>query len=188
MNASEDFLLLLVQAHVVAAAKVIQALNPNEDVTGVTKLIIANFVHLPRLDDTQGAADKCDDGVHLYATELMSLGLLWHGFHDAISEGNGERMLQYWKFLLIIFKTTNHHNYAKKAVNLMMQYYCTFSERKKAELLWGRCVNRRGYTGTNIPCDLFMEHLNRMLKTVIRAMGANVNLISIERAGKADYD
>ena len=34
-------------------------------------------------------ADSFDD-VNLFATELLSLGLLWHGFHDAVKEGNGD--------------------------------------------------------------------------------------------------
>lgn len=85
----------------------------------------------------------------------------------------------------VIFKSTNHRNYAKEAVNLLLQYNYTFSEREKAQLLWSRCVNTRGYPGANIPCDLFMEHLNRRLKTVICNMRANVNPTTIQKAGKA---
>jgi len=43
---------------------------------------------------------------HLYAAELLSLGLLWHAFHDAVREGDGERILRHWKFMLVIFKST----------------------------------------------------------------------------------
>ena len=183
MNASEDFLLLLVHSHVVAAAKVMQSINPTESVTELAKMIVVNYVRLPKIDDED--TEKCDDGVYLYAIELLSLGLLWHGFHDAIREGDGERILRYWKFLLVLFKSTNHRNYAKEAVNLLFQYYYKFSEREQAQLLWSSCINTRGLPGYNIPCDLFMEHLNRRLKTVIRAMKSNVNSTTIEKAGKA---
>ena len=44
------------------------------------------------------------------------LSLIWHSFHDAIKEGGGERIVRYWKLLLIIFKASNHRNYAKEAV------------------------------------------------------------------------
>ena len=117
--------------------------------------------------------------------ELLTLGLLWHGFHDAIKVGDGDRVLRYWKFMLVVFKATSHHNYGKEAVNLLVQYICVFSEREKAQLLWSRFVNTRGYPGTKIPCDLFMEHLNRTLNTVIRAMKANVKPSTIKKAGKA---
>lgn len=76
--------------------------------------------------------------MYLYATVLLSLGLIWHGFHDTIREGDGKRIL---KFLLVLFKCTNHRNYAKEAVNLLIQHQYTFSERK-VKLLWIRCVNK----------------------------------------------
>lgn len=142
---------------------------------------IDKFVILPRVDGSK-RSPSCTDGVHLYAKELLSLSLLWHGFHDSIREGDGERILCYWKLLLVVFKSTNHYNYAKEAVNILLQYYYFFSERMKAQLLWSRCVNTRGYTGVNIPCDLFMEHLNRRLKTILRSMGANASIV---KAGKA---
>ena len=111
--------------------------------------------------------------------------MLWYGFHDAIQEGDGDRILNYWKFLLVLFKSTNHPNYAKEAVNLLLQYYYKLSERQKAQLLWSRCINTKGQPGCNVPCDLHMEHLNRRLKKVINSMGANVRPSTIVKAGKA---
>ena len=185
MNATEHFMLLLLHTHVVAAAKVMQSLDVAETLSDLAKWIVVNCVRLPRLDDE--GFEKCNDGVHLYAIEVLSLGLLWHGFHDTTKEGDGERVLRYWKFMLVLFKSTNHHNYAKEAINLLLQYnyMYIFSEREKAQLMWSRFVNTTGYPGANIPCDLFMEHLNRRLKTVIHSMGANVNPTSIQKAGKA---
>ena len=82
--------------HVIAAAKVMQSINPTESVAELAKMIVVNYIRLPRIDDQDN--EKCDDGVYLYAIELLSLGLLWHGFHDAIREGDGERILRYWNF------------------------------------------------------------------------------------------
>ena len=45
--------------------------------------------------------------------------------------GDGDRIIRYWKLLLIIFKASDKHNYGKEAVVLLLQYYCTFSEREK---------------------------------------------------------
>ena len=181
MNSSEDFLLLLLHAFVVEAGRVLQDQNPTSCVHDLAKSIVDKFVHLP---STTPKAD-CNDGVYIYATELLSLALLWHGFHDATRESDGDRLLRYWKFLYVVFKATGHRNYAKEAINLLLQYYYKFSERQKAQLLWSRCINTKGYAGANIPCDLFMEHLNRRLKSVIRTMGANIKPATIERAGKA---
>ena len=52
------------------------------------------------------------------------------------------------------------------------------------QLLWSRCINTRGFQGSNIPCDLFMEHLNRRLKTILRNLGANITPQAIQKAGK----
>ena len=76
-----------------------------------------------------------------------------------------------------------HMSDNKEAVNILLQYQCYFSERQKAELLWSRCVNTRGLVGCNIPCDLYMEHLNRRLKMVLKTQGANIHPESVEKAG-----
>ena len=127
------------------------------------------------LEEDNPAASGNDDGVYVYATELLTLGLIWHGFHDSIKEGDGDRILIYWKFLLIIFKVAKCYNYAKEAVYLLLQH--------KAQLLWSRCVNTRGVAGGNIPGDLHNEHLNRRLKNIIAGQGSNVNPDSVVRAG-----
>lgn len=118
----------------------------------------------------------------MYALEVFSLGMLWHAFHDAIKEGDGERVMCYWKILLIVFHGTNRRNYAKEAANVLLQHQFILSERKAAQLKWSRFVNTSGYMGG---CDLHMEQLNRLLKGVLANMGSNANPNSIIRAGKS---
>ena len=88
---------------------------------------------------------------------------LWHGFYDSIKEADSDSMIRYWRFLLIVFKSSNHPNYAKEAILLLMQHTYLFSERKKAQSLWSRCINTKGAKGCNMPADLHMEHLNQCL-------------------------
>ena len=188
MNAAEDFLLLLLHAHVTAAAKIILSYNPTDSAEILANHIVANFIGLPSGME-EDSMTECEDEVYLYSTEFLSLALIWHGFHDAIKEADGDRILRYWKlrywkFLLIIFKSAGKKNYGKEAVNLLLQYYYIFSERQKHQLLWSRCVNTRGYEGANIPGDLHMKHLNRRLKIMMRNLGANIKPSSIEKAGK----
>jgi len=184
VKATEDFLELMLHAHVIAAAKAIQLQKGVTSTTNLATAIVDEYIHLPR-PDNETVPKETEDGVFLYASEILSLGLLWHGFHDAIREADGERIINYWKFMLVVFKSTKHYNYAKEATNLLIQYYYNCSERQKAQLLWSRCVNTSGITGANIPCDLHMEHLNRRLKKVIQSMGANVRPSAILKAGKA---
>ena len=97
MSSAEDFMLLLVHTHVVQAARVLQFKNPTSSIVKVSDSVVSKFLHL-----LSTPKSECDDGVQMYAEELLSLGLLWHGFHNATREGDGERLLRYWKFLLLV--------------------------------------------------------------------------------------
>ncbi len=184
VNAAEDFLLLLVHSHILAAGRLLYSLNQTDSVAYLAKSVVATFLNLP-VPDATTKSSSTPDGVHAYALEVISLGLLWHGFHDAIKEGDGDRVILYWKFLLIVFKAANRPNYGKEAVTLLLQHQHIFSERKRMQLTWSRFVNTKGRTGCNIPCDLHMEHLNRRIKTILRNLGSNINPTSIARAGKS---
>ena len=181
MKAAEDFMLLLVHSHVVSAARVLLSHGISPSVTVLSKAIVSTFLQVPQ----STTPNTTEDGVHMYALEVFTLGMLWHSFHDAIKEGDGERVLCYWKFLMVVFHEANRRNYAKEAVNLLLQQQFLFSDRKAAQLKWSRFVNSAGKKGGNIPCDLHMEHLNRRLKSILSNMGSNVNPSSIIRAGKS---
>ena len=118
MKASEDYLLLLLHAHVIAAAKHVLSSDPNTSFENLVQSIV-DLVVFPRTTEIESAT-QYNDKVHCYAVELLSLSLLWHGFHDACKEADGDRILRYWKFLLVTFKSTNHHKYAKEAVNFLL--------------------------------------------------------------------
>lgn len=124
------------------------------------------------------------DGVHVYALDVLNLGLLYQGFHDAIREGDGDRVVLYWKAMMIVFKGTNRRNYGKEAFLLLFQLQSS-SERVAEQIKWSRFVNKKGRVGCNIPCDLALEHLNRRLKTIIHNLGANVVPSAIVRAAKS---
>ena len=63
MNAADDFLLLLLHMHVVAAAKVLQSVNLVTSVSDLATSIAINFVRLPQTTSSQLPA-TCEDGVH----------------------------------------------------------------------------------------------------------------------------
>lgn len=123
--------------------------------------------------DTDTIVDAEKDTVHSYAVDFLTLSLLWYGFRDAIREGDGDRIVRYWKFLIAIFKSENHFNYANEGFNFLAQTML-LSPRKVSELKWCRTVNTSGTKGKNIPVDLHMEHLNRRLKIMLRNLGSNI--------------
>ena len=89
-----------------------------------------------------------------------------------------------WKFLLLIFKASNKINYSIEAFNLLAQYDILLPPRLKEQIKWSRFVNTHGKQGKNIPCNLYLEHLNSALKTAICHIGANIAPGAIVRAGK----
>ena len=55
-----------------------------------------------KTDDDQSEQEE-NDTVFEYATDLMSLGMLYLEFHDAVREGDGSRVMRCWKYLLPLF-------------------------------------------------------------------------------------
>lgn len=180
MKAAEDFLLVVLHAHITAASEAILKRQRIESVSQLADSVAASFITLEK-GSTVG---KSSDGVLVYACDLLTLGLLWMGFHDAIREGDGERVMMYWKFLLIVFKVTGRKNYSIEALNIQFQKQC-LSKRQCAQLVWSRFINTHGQQGRNIPCDLHLEHLNRRIKTALRNLGSNITTSAIAHAAKS---
>jgi len=133
MNAAEDYKLLLLHAYIMYAGKFQQASQYRQLTSELANVIVDKYVSIPNMTDKK--APNSTDTVYLYATTVITLGQLWHGFHDAMKEGDRDRILRYWIFLLIAFKATGHRNYAKEAVNLLYQYYYVLSKRKKKTIV-----------------------------------------------------
>ena len=187
LKAVEDFLTVIMHAYINTAAKNILSKKTIESVTELSKEIVDTYlnINIPTEDSTGSETNKVKDKMFLYAREVLTLCLLWHGYHDAISEGDGDRVLRYWRFLFLVFKNAGRKNYSLEALNLLVQDRYLLSPREKAQLKWGRFINTQGRQGCNIPCDLHMEHLNRRLKCIMRNMGANVTEKSISIAAKS---
>ena len=86
-------------------------------VSAVTKKVISKFVSI--ILPSKNAPSETKDMVYNYATDLLTLSLIWHGYHDAIKERDGNRILLYWKFLLPIFQQEGRFNYAKEVFLLI---------------------------------------------------------------------
>lgn len=144
--------------------------------------ICSKFINIsyPYRTDKDGS-----DHILNYTTQVMSLGLLYLEFKDAVREGDGLRVLRCWKFFFLLFRGTGHKNYCIEALHLLASYYYILPPRYAAQMLWGRFINVHGKTGSNISADLHMEHLNRLCKDAISHLGANKTPSAISKAGKA---
>ena len=119
-----------------------------------------------------------------YAIELLTLGLLYVEYTDAIKEGDGQRVHRCWKFMFPLFKISGRKNYTIEAFTMLFSHAFLLSSRQAEQLLWCRFINTTGRPGRNIPMDLHMEHLNRVCKDAICSLGANKTQMAIKRIGK----
>ena len=61
--------------------------------------VVATLMKLPENEPSEDSAiATCR--VHLYFLDVVTLGLLWHGFYHATKEGDGERVLRYWEVFI----------------------------------------------------------------------------------------
>ncbi|XP_070543961.1 uncharacterized protein [Ptychodera flava] len=127
------------------------------------------------------------DRVRLYSKTVLELGMMFIQLDDTHKEGDGDRDIINWKYLLMYFKSRkgHHSNYAIEAVNKIAQVQALLSEQMAQRVLWGRFVNQRGGAGNNFPSDLRNELHNNFFKSVVKAMGAQKTKSAILRASKA---
>ena len=209
--ACEDFMVTVTEAHILAAAMEMFDMDSLTDTPSTkffpegsseldslqrrnilllaTRQLVEKYVDLTIPEkktktNNKAATKKTHDGVHDYAKDTLVLGLLLMEFVDSVREGDGDRIIRCWKFLLPLFKSTGRTNYSVEAVTLLAQYYYLFSPRMAAQLAWSRTVNTHGHTGKNISCDLHLEHLNRVAKNALGGLSSNITEKSVERIGK----
>lgn len=130
-------------------------------------------------------SNQCDDMLS-YQKALMEYALLLLNFKDAISEGDGDRILRCWKFFLPHLRNDKHSTkYSPKALYLMFQVYALLSPKAAHELIWNRSAKSRNGIGGNIPLDLLLEFFNRLLKDAVKKLGPNASQKSIDRICKS---
>ena len=146
--------------------------------------IVSRYTNIALQSKKHPKSPSSADNVQKYAKEFISLALLYEEFEDAIREGDSVRVLRCWKFLLLVFKVANGMNYSIEALVLLSQYHLFLSPRLAQQLAWSQFVNTHGWPGYNIPCDLHMEHINRVCKAAVKLLGANLTPKAIVRVGR----
>jgi len=73
-----------------------------------------------------------NDKKYVYSWQVLTLTLLWHGFNDAVQEGDGDQVLIYWKFFAVVFQVTRYTNYFKEANLVQLQYHYLFTKHSRA--------------------------------------------------------
>ena len=84
--------------------------------------------------------------------------------------------------ILPYFQAAGHTKYSLAALNIQLQTNVTLSPNGAHQVMWHRFVNSKGGMGNNIPCDLYNEHINRLVKYIIQNMGPNLTEASLQQA------
>lgn len=127
---------------------------------------------------------KSSDDRYSYAVQRLSMGIFIRNFDDAVREADGNRILQCWKFALLLFKANGHHKYSLAALQLIAQTIATLTPREAHSLIWNRTVNN-GHG--NISLDLRLEQINKITKDMLKNLGPNITENTALRCSRAVY-
>ena len=147
--------------------------------------IASEIVEQCTLIDTCKEIPESDDKVYNYTRVLGHYCALIAEFRDAWAEGDGDRVFRCWRLMLPHFKSSGRTKYSLEALRLQFQVCAVLSPQLAHQVLWDRFVNTRGGPGRNIPCDLYNEHVVRLVKGVITSMGANLTEKALQRAARS---
>lgn len=137
-----------------------------------------------RKKDAKDQKDLEDYKFNYHRAKLV-FGLLLLEFEDAIKEGDGDRLLNVYKIALLFYKKNGHTKYAYVTLLYLVNEHAALTAFQANSLRHNRFYNKYGGKGRNIPLDLKMEQLNKVLKTMWRGLGANLNETNASRVANA---
>ena len=105
----------------------------------------------------------------------IAFGLILFDNQDAIKESNGKRLFEVYKVCLLLLKANKKSKYAYIILLFLVKTVAILSKKGAHSLKWNRFYNKHGTTAGNIPLDLRMEQMNKIVKTTWRSLGSNLN-------------
>ena len=128
---------------------------------------------------------ESEDCVNNYHCARLTFGLLMMLFSDAVKEGDSESLLKFLKVALLMLHSYNRVKYAYVVLLFLAKVYGILSEKLAFEVLHNRFFNRSGKAGGNVPLDLRMEHLNKLLKIALKQLASNISEPAAQRIAKS---
>eukprot|EP00794_Sanderia_malayensis_P019677 gene19677-21623_t len=113
---------------------------------------------------------------------LIEYGMLIENIRDAVSAGDGLRIIRCWKFFLVYFKNdAGSQKYSLEILFLMFQIHALLSPRSAHQLIWNRFHKSKNSADGNISLDLNLEFHNRVVKEIMKKLGPNCSRKSMNR-------
>ena len=79
---AEDFLHLVLTAYLISASNTVMSAWPKGDVNAVAKLITSSFCTVSAIGRSSEVPATQGDGIQVYSKEVITLGLIWLGYHE----------------------------------------------------------------------------------------------------------
>ena len=123
-----------------------------------------------------------------YNCALLEDGIFFMNFLDAVSEGDGQRLIRQYKYFMLMCKADDSHSkkYDLECLYQLFLVKSLLSLRDSERSVSNRSVNTLGGKGKNVAMDLDMEHSNRFLKQAIKNLGPNVTENAVDRICRAE--
>ena len=145
--------------------------------------IEANVHGNDQLTDADVAGQE--DFVHNYHCALMTFGLLMIFFSDSVKEGVSTSLLKFLKVALLILRSYGRVKYAYVVLLFLAKIHAILTEKLAFEAVQNRFFNKSGKAGGNVPLDVRMEHLNKLLKIALKQLASNITEASAQRIAKS---
>ena len=132
------------------------------------------------------AGDDSDatDYVFEHTKILLTIGLFKQYVDKMIKYGDGVKLIEGYKHLLVWCKVLGLHNYSNGLLELQYQIRAV-PEHLQLKILYGRFVNTKGKADTNYAVDLAVEHENKYFKEVLSSYRGEYTQDSIDKVSKA---
>ena len=95
----------------------------------VSRSIVFHYFNLGHLPGQHTLLQHREDIVNAYASKVFTLGLFHMNLCDSVKEGDGDRLIDIWKYLPPLFKASKNKNYAIKSIFTLVNYYFMLSPR-----------------------------------------------------------
>ena len=128
-----------------------------------------------------------DDDIYNYSLSFLRVTMDLLQFDDLVKSGDIDRLTIVMKRLCPTFigLTSYRSKYAIECVNFLTKTECLLSEKDSVKVKLEAFVNPTGKAGGNKAADMQQENNIKMVKTVLRGLGAGKTDKAIERSTKA---
>ncbi|XP_070834904.1 uncharacterized protein [Chaetodon trifascialis] len=112
-------------------------------------------------------ASDGEDFLLNYTRAVVWEGLYHMARRDAIQEGDGDAMTDFWKMDLVLLWTRRHLQLFNSSHQMITGVEGFYSERVRQDMKWNRVSNLQGTSGRNVSQDLLTELLISEFKGAI---------------------